>query len=78
MLVFRVAAEVQGLRIRTGLRGRTLPWDGVTGAEARVGELWINGPSGAVTGYTGFLRPRRVAGEISVVIGDPALRPTAE
>ncbi|MEE4544723.1 PH domain-containing protein [Streptomyces sp. V4-01] len=86
MLLWRITATPQGLRVRRLRRETLLPWAEVTevtgnGAGALTFVGACAGPATAgggrvVLDYAGFPRSRGTAGEITALIRDPALRPT--
>lgn len=74
---WRITAAPEGLRVRTALRARTVPWEDLTRAEAKVGSLILTRRGGkrVTVGYTVFRRVRPMAAEITTLIREPALRP---
>ena len=81
MLVWRITATRDGLRVRALCRVALLPWDGLRAAvPAGSGTLALVGTcpgKRVVVDYAGFLRPHRLAAEIGAMIDDPALRPAS-
>lgn len=74
---WRITATPEGLRVRTAFQARTVPWEDLTRAEAKVGSLILTqcGGKRVTVGYTVFRRVRPMAAEITTLIREPALRP---